>query len=295
MKKSKLFLVIILSLLASNFFISIAKSWPGDGDCREEHGITTANIAFDRSANLKLDGVPSESFWNKEKNKDAQIKIPLATVQNESYSFVVYLNATFIRNSEYIYVLCQWKDNTTKPKIGNLYDGIYFCWNINCPNFSAYFDSGMDTAEMGGGDVDSWDWDVNHATQPNGSSMNAGDFCFGEKSWYEPNLENQDVKLAYTYKEDEYYTVEIQRKLVTNDEYDVQFDETKQYLFNLGIMNDGRHAEHAVSWTYALDFKANTIEGYNPNLSLIIGFLTMISIFILNKTKGDVKNGNKKL
>jgi hypothetical protein len=285
MKKTKFVILIIISTLFMTYIFNFASAWPGDGDCREEHGITSFDIIYDRSANLKLDGVPTESFWEKEENQEAKIQIPLATEPNTPYFFVVYLNATFIRNDEYIYILCQWKDNTTKPNIGNLYDGLYFCWNINCPNFSANFESGMDTASMGSGDVDSWDWDINQATPPNGTSMEMGDFCFGEKGWYSPNLENQDVSIAYTHKKDEYYTVEIQRKLVTNDEYDVQFDETKEYLFNMGVMNDGRHADHAVSWTYAMKLKTPSISGYYPNLILIIGLITMISVFLFERKR----------
>ncbi len=290
MKKTKTFtLSFILFVLFCNLLATFIIGWPGEGDCREKHGITVANISYDRAAIINLDGIPSEDFWKKEENQGAKIQIPLATNPNTPYFFVVYLNATFIQNDEFIYILCQWKDNTTKPNIGYLYDGIYFCWNIDCPNFSANFEYGMDTAEMGGGNVDSWDWDVNQATPPNGSSMDAGDFCFGEKGWYATNLETQDIQIAYTYVKDEYYTVEFKRKLVTDDEYDVQFNEKKQYLFNMGIMNDGRHEDHAISWTYALDFNVVSVNGYNVDLVLLTSLITIFPIVIIMKRKVKLK------
>ncbi|GAJ23015.1 unnamed protein product, partial [marine sediment metagenome] len=58
----------------------------------------------------------------------------------------------------------------------------------------------------------------------------------------------------------------------------VQFDENKQYKFNLGIMNDGSHEDHAVSWTYALDLTKDVppiISSYFIPIFLIICAVTI--------------------
>ena len=68
-----------------------------------------------------------------------------------------------------------------------------------------------------------------------------------------------------------------------------QFDEKKQYMFNMGIMNDGTHEDHAISWTYALDLteeeneNKEVISGY-PYLFLYVLFTILIGLIITKKS-----------
>jgi hypothetical protein len=52
-----------------------------------------------------------------------------------------------------------------------------------------------------------------------------------------------DIRATTTWK-DGVYTVVISRKLVTNSEYDVQFNEKKEYAFGVAVFDNAqvRHA-----------------------------------------------------
>jgi len=281
---------IAIGLILAQLFLflsfTLALSWPGWGDCTDYHKVTYLTPLYKADVGITLDGVASESIWTDPYNDNGTLSVPLAGEIGTPGFYVVILNMTFVMDDQYLYILCQWEDNSTKPDLGgNNYDGLYFCWNINVPNFSAYFEGGMDTAEMGGGDVDCWEWTCLEGSPPNGSTYFCRDTCFGTTGWYDPNLEIKDVQIGYTYVTNDLYTLEIKRKLVTNDNYDVQFNENKLYKFNLGIMNDGSHEDHAVSWTLALDLTRDVlpiISNYYIPILLIICSVT-IFLILLNK------------
>ncbi|MHA1728702.1 MAG: hypothetical protein ACTSWY_08205 [Promethearchaeota archaeon] len=292
------FFLILLIVL----FIPVTSAHPGYGDCKDYHGITYIIPYYEKNAEINLDGIPTESFWTNHDNSEANgsLIIPLAFDINGPDFSVVYLNITFVISDSYLYILAAWKDNTTKPDLGfNIYDGLYFCWNISVSNFSAYFDGGMDTAEMGGGDADSWDWTCMITSPPNGSSYLCNDLCFGTTGWYDSSLEIDNVEIAYTYKTNKSYTVEIRRKLVTDEKYDIQFfiGNKNPYLFNMAIMQDGTHEDHAASWTYALDLEniqlisqpIPLIPGFSPLLllSVVISILGIKVLIIHKKIKFD--------
>lgn len=250
----------------------LTNAYPGQGDCIPQHGVTLINIPIDPDANVVLDGNGLESFWIDHNNAGGKVRVPLATTSME----VIYLNATFIMTDQYILILCTWLDSTIIPDLtGGYCDGIFFCWNIDVPHFSANFD-GMNTVSMGGGKVDDWGW---RCTK---ESTDTTDSYFDEGGWgsYEPL---QNIELAWT-NTTKSYTVEIKRKLVTNDLNDVQINEQKSYEFNIAILNDDRHQNHYSSWTYALDL--NPSEKEEPEeeepvkpdyrfLILIIAFASM--------------------
>ncbi|MBY9015177.1 MAG: hypothetical protein KGD68_05740 [Candidatus Lokiarchaeota archaeon] len=282
-KRLGLALGILLFFTVTILGAPITKAFWGYGDCGDGHPITTMKALYDKNAEIDLDGIPSESFWADPNNINGSYTVPLASEFNTSSFFVVYMNLTFVINDEYLYVLCKWFDNSTRPSLGgNNYDGLYFCWNINVPNFSAYFIDGMVTQPMGGGDVDNWDWTCLSASPPNGSSYYCRDMCFGTTGWYDPNLEIDHVKIGYSFIENKSYTLELQRKLVTNDPYDVQFNEKKLYKFNMGLMNDSTHEDHAISWTFALDLTEdedqNQIDGFFVPILFSITFIAVIVI-----------------
>lgn len=74
------------------------------------------------------------------------------------------------------------------------------------------------------------------------------------------------------------YTLEISRSLVTNEEYDVQFNENKGYLFNVAIYDNDLHDNHAMSWTYSLDLDIETLNPSIPGYILLIMVITMVGI-----------------
>jgi len=279
---------LILTQLFLFLFFPLTLSWPGEGDCTAYHKVTILTPLYNDNVGITLDGVASESIWTDPYNDNGTLSVPLAGEIGTPGFYVVILNLTFVMDDQYLYILCQWEDNSTKPDLGgNNYDGLYFCWNINVPNFSAYFEGGMYTAEMGGGDVDCWEWSCLESSPPNGSSYFCRDTCFGTTGWYDPSLEISHVQIGYTYVTNDSYTLEIRRKLVTNDNYDVQFDENKLYKFNLGIMNDGSHEDHVVSWTYALDLTREVppiISNYHIPILLMICSVTIFLILLKKKS-----------
>lgn len=290
-KKNTILISGYLLLFVFNLSPLIRGYW-GQGDCRDRHPLQFIDIPRDPKAEINLDGVPSESFWKSEENKAGNLIIPLASNINKSNFFIVYLNATFVLSNDYLLILFEWKDNTTMPIGGDTSDGLYICWNINVVNFSAYFVNGMDTSNMGGGNVDCWSLNLNQDSPPNGSSYYCQDLCFGDNGWYNPSLEFEDVSVAYTYVENQSYTLEMIRKISTDDqEYDVQFNRKIIHKFNIAIMNDGDHEEHALSWTYAFDLRSTArIFGYLPQVIVLINlFLLIIIIKKVYRKKLKVK------
>ncbi|MFX0030361.1 MAG: hypothetical protein ACFE8B_14205 [Candidatus Hermodarchaeota archaeon] len=270
------------------------RAYPPDGDCKDYHKVINIIPYYEKDATINLDGLPSEDFWtvHTNNNENGSLIIPMASETYGPSFAVVYLNITFVITDDYLYILCKWFDNSTKPDLGaSVYDGLYFCWNIDVPNFSAYFTSGMSTLDMGGGDIDSWDWSCLSSSPPNGTSYFCRDSCFGTNGWYNPSLETEDIEIGYTFRTNISYTLEIRRKLITNDPYDVQFDKSKSYKFNMGIMNDGNHEDHLISWTHALDIRlprlSPIIHAYN--LIVIVSFSALFLLFIRRKIKYNIK------
>jgi len=259
------------------------------GDCRDGHDIEYINVPYDNDANIILDGVPSESFWKDLSNQQGRIQIPLASDYTKPGFFVVYLNLAFVINDDYIFIHAQWNDSTTRPS-GGLVDGIYFCWNINVPNFTAAFLYGMNTTGMGGGCVDCWSWDCDSTSVANGSTDLANDRSFDEDGWNNDILDFNDIETGYIYRTDYFYSLELKRKINTDYEYDVSFQEKKIYEFNLGIMNDGGGYDHAISWTYALDLRPESnqvIFGFDAIHLLLLVSFTIIYLIYHNKKKGN--------
>lgn len=283
------FVVILFSILISiNITFPFVLAFPPDGDCKDYHKVVSILPYYEKTAFINLDGLPNENFWTEHSNnnENGSLIIPLAS---ESYGpdfSVIYLNITFVITDTHLLILCKWFDNTTRPDLGtSVYDGLYFCWNVNVPNFSAYFPSGMSTLDMGGGDVDSWDWSCLSSSPANSSSYYCRDRCFGTYGWYDPSLETEDVEIAYTYRINASYTLEIKRKLTTNDPYDIQFDQSKIYKFNMGIMNDAQHEDHLISWTHALDIKFPESHAEIPAYNTFLFFTSSIIALVVISRK----------
>ncbi|MFX1399115.1 MAG: hypothetical protein ACFFAS_18985 [Promethearchaeota archaeon] len=235
-------------ILCLSFTVNI-RAFPGyEGSCEDAHGIGEIKANYDSQAQIQLDGTPNENFWINHSND--KVTVPLSTATTVVPGYIVYLNLTFVYNDDFMYILCMWND-TTIPSL-EFYDGIFFCWNINVPNFTADYSSGMTTINMGGGEVDSWNWRCDEIV-----GTGVPDYCedayFNDVVGITP-YEDQNVEMAYTVVENETYTLEIKRALKTNDQHDIQFKKNGGlYKFNLAIMNDNMDEGHAISWTWALN------------------------------------------
>ncbi|MHA1191689.1 MAG: hypothetical protein ACTSP9_05265 [Promethearchaeota archaeon] len=285
MKKQQILFTLIVILLIYSINITIGNAYPGDGDCQDYHTITPIEVPIDNSANIILDGVANEEFWSKPENQIGRVIIPLASIRYDSDppDLVMNLTATFIVNVHSLYILCQWEDNTTSPEV-YVTDGLLFCWDINVINFSAYYPFGMSTEHMGGGRIDSWKWH-HHTSISSGLPSLCEDDCFQDDGWVDPNPELSQVNAAFTYVTNVSYTLEISRSIVTNEEYDVQFNENKGYLFNMAIYDNDLHENHAMSWTYSLDLDFGTIPPAISGYITIIMVITMIGIIAILQKK----------
>lgn len=250
-----------------------------DGSCRDEHGVSLIDAIYDAEISLTIDGDDTDSAWTE--YSAFKINVPLASDSRETEFYVVYMDVLILLDNQYLYILCEWDDTTTQRGVALNYDGLFFCWNIDVPNFSSEFWDGMYTEDMGGGTVDSWSWYYGPAAAEPGTEYEGKDMCFGNNGWYALSIEDQDVLVAYSYEEGESYLVEMRRKLITGDKYDVQFDHIGVYDFNMAVINDGYHQDHAISWTYGLNIEElpPSIPGY-PLLAIILLSLSSISIII---------------
>jgi len=285
MNKIKFYCILITTLIVLNYslFIIYVTAYPGDGDCSKYHGIIYIDVPLRPNTEIVIDGVPSESLWTE--NTD-QTKIILAEIEPEGVIPELYsLNISFAMINNYLFILCQWEDNTPEYDFPPEKDGFDFCWDIDTVNFSAYYISDMNTLHMGNGSIDAWRWTYDSNTSPEEQYLCIDD-CFNEDGWIQGNPEAINVDVAFT-NDNSSYTLEMRRKLNTNEIYDVQFTEKKLYKFNLAIMNDSYGVDHAISWTYALDLRASEQIIKGVNLDFIFFSLSILT-YIIYITK--VKN-----
>ena len=253
------------------------------GDCRQHHTGQIINVPYDPNAKIQLDGVINETFWQEYNEGQTQIN-----VSTSDHEIITTLNMSFVRNDNDIFISCVWPDYTTHPSTR---DGFYFCWNINVPNFTAYYPGGMDTSHMGGGYIDSWVWYINELSPINNSDSYGLDQSFGP-SGHTNEDDHFTIGIGYTTAFNSHYTLEISRRLTTSDkDFDVQFDSTKLYEFNLGIINNSAFShDHSISYTHALNitFQSASIDGF-PIIGLLLG-ISLISIIYILKKKNNTKN-----
>jgi hypothetical protein len=280
----KVLTVILITFTPLCYIFSVA-AYPGDGDCSAYHGITYIDVAFNSDAEIVLDGVPSENFWNN------PTEILLAEIEAEGVIPELYsLNISFVMNNDYLLILCQWEDSTPLDDNPPEQDGIAFCWDIDTINFSAYYVSDMNTLHMGNGSIDAWRWIYQDITSP-GEEHLCGDDCFNENGWVQGNPEAKNIEVAFTNNSNS-YILEMRRKLNTNEIYDVQFTEKKVYKFNIAVLNNDHDEEHAISWTYALDLREpdQIISGFNLELFILsISILTCFFSIIITKNKNRIR------
>jgi hypothetical protein len=272
---SLLFFFLIILLI-----IPISKAFPGD--CRQHHTGQIISVPYDPNATIQLDGIINETFWEDNTKGKTQIN-----VSSSDHEIITTLNMSFVRNDDYLFISCIWPDNTTNPSTR---DGFYICWNINVPNFTAYYPGGMDTSHMGGGYIDSWVWYINDLSPLHNSNDYCLDQSFGPSGHTDEN-DHFTIGIGYTIAVNSHYTLEISRKLTTPDkDFDVQFDHTKLYEFNLGIINDSAYShDHAISYTHALNmaFESNNVDGF-PVITLLLG-ISLVSIILVYKNRFKIK------
>lgn len=300
--------ILILIVIVIYCKIPFSISYPGDGDCKKYHGVSDISINYFENSEIKLDGVSNETFWNDIKNRNGFFTIPTANILGPPGSEITDVNLIFATNKQYLYIYCEWNDTSTKPSGINIFDGIFFCWNINTPNFTSYYPNDMNTEHMGGGLVDTWGFTSYYGDgNQNYSSFLGADGCIKESGWN--SAESKDVEIGLSYIVDKSYSIEIKRKLITNDNYDIQFYEGKSYHFNIGLFNDGYDIDHTVSWTYKIFFLSEDDDKSSKNddkteidirYFIIIGSISIILIiaFIIYykskiaKNLTQIKNGN---
>jgi hypothetical protein len=283
MNKIKINSILIVALLSfvSSFYIFEVVAYPGDGDCSGYHGISYIDVPIISNAEITLDGVRSETFWGQ------PTEIILAEIELPGVIPILYsLNISFVKNSEYLFIFCQWEDTTPLDDNPPEQDGIAFCWDIDTINFSAYYVSDMNTINMGNGSIDAWRWNYQDIIAP-GEVHLCGDDCFNEDGWVQGNPEAKSIDVAFT-NDSSSYSLEMRRSLNTNEIYDVQFTEKKIYKFNVAVLNNDHDEKHAISWTYALDLRETEqiIWGFNFEIFIFSLFILICVIYInIHKTK----------
>jgi hypothetical protein len=244
-------------IISSIFFLLIlCPIFPASGywdyddmDCLTEHGVTEFICPKLNSSTFVLDGVRNESVW--EERAGNNVVIPVAARNNSAFLFVSYVNFTIFHDGDFIYFSSIWNDSTP----GGLQDMFSVCWNINTTNYSVeMFVLGMKTGEPNTF-VDSWGWVCQG--KENGTANRGKDQSFGETGWTSSQTtEPQDLNFAFTYltiDEVHYYSVELKRRLVTDDPLDVQFDvDGGEYLTSFAVINEMGDEDHAISWNYKM-------------------------------------------
>jgi len=279
MKPKKLLIFPLFFLCIFSLF-PYSQSYYGDGDCTEYHTGEIIKVPFDPSAKIQLDGIANETFWEDNANKEGRTQINVSTFNSTTTNpEIITLNMSFIRNNYYFLILCEWPDSSTLPN--SIKDGIFFCWNINVPNFTAYYPGGMQTDHMGGGYIDSWMWTINNDSPANDSNDYCKDSSFGPGGDTGEN-DQITIEIGYTTIVDSHYTIEFRRKLTTNEKnLDVQFDKSKKYEFNLGLLNNSAfNHDHAISYTHALDIRFKEDEIIN-GFQLIPFFIGIFSVSLI--------------
>lgn len=270
-------------------FTPITYSYPTfEGDCRNHHGTSYIRVPYDSNTEIILDGIPSESFWTNPNNKEGIIEIPTAKKYGNYGDQNITLNLKFVRNDYYIFICCEWLDNSTKPDLGSgIYDGLFFCWNIDVPNFTAYYKDDMNTIDMGGGNIDVWSWTYDSDTSySNHSSYYCSDLYLKENGFNTDIQKN--VMIGIAYRVNYSYTIELKRALKTEEVYDVQFSQIKLFEFNMGVINDGYGIDHYISWTYSLDLKIYSSDEDNEeesqkklNLQFLVVVIATLSVGLI--------------
>jgi hypothetical protein len=294
MKKFKILFILINIFFINVLFIpSYILAYPVyGGDCTDQHGITKIKPLYYSNIDIDLDGIANDSFWINAKNQNKLIQIPTAPMNGGMGKVNITINVIIVLTNEYILINCEWFDNTTKPSGIKVYDGLFFCWNIDTPHFTSYYPYYfMNTSHMGGGKIDSWGATFYSGDKhENNSNFEGDDKCIQTNGWHTDKI-TDDVKIGFSYITDHLYSIEIKRKLSTNDQYDVQFNEEKLYLFSIGAIDDSYGFDHSISWIYALDLISNENDDKSNNYvkqKLNLGFLIMniiliiISIFIMS-------------
>ena len=278
--KTTLFLTFMLiSSIFINFSIGVKGDWGiSDDDCSTHHGITRHYGRYIKTPNITLDGIESQGeSWNQEDVHE--YRIPMTNHYESNMHFKSYMFIKYIYDNSSLYLKARWNDSTPIDR----QDQIFFCWNINCSNFtvSQFLESGAMKTVENGSRVDSWTWI--RLSQNNGSQMNMFDGGYGFDGWLDIE-ESNDPTISFTsgisINNEGYYQVELYRSLTTNEpDVDIQFEHNNTYRFSTGMGDSIGSNEHAISWTYELDL-SNTIDPTFTNyLPIGIGISSFVILF----------------
>ena len=283
MKKKNLTKLFLTLVLISSVFTSSQMNIKGDwgvseDDCSTNHGITRQYGRYIKSPNITIDGIESkDESWNQE--DVYEYKIPMANNYYSSMRFKSYMFIKYIYDDVNLYIKARWNDSTPIDR----QDQLFFCWNINCTNFtvSQFLASGAMKTVENGSRVDSWTW--MRRTQKSGSQINMFDGGYGYDGWL--NIEeSNDPILSFTSgiwtNNEGYYQVELYRSLTTNEpDVDIQFEHNNTYRFSTGVGDSIGSNEHAISWTYELDLTNSIDQSFIDYLPIGIGIASGVIIF----------------
>ena len=259
--------------------MNIKGDWgASEDDCSTNHGITRQYGRYIKSPNITIDGIESkDESWNQE--DVYEYKIPVANNYYSSMRFKSYMFIKYIYDDVNLYIKARWNDSTPIDR----QDQLFFCWNINCTNFtvSQFLESGAMKTVENGSRVDSWTW--MRRTQKSGSQINMFDGSYGYDGWL--NIEeSNDPILSFTSgiwtNNEGYYQVELYRSLTTNEpDVDIQFEHNNTYRFSTGVGDSIGSNEHAISWTYELDLTNSIDQSFIDYLPIGIGIASGVIVF----------------
>ena len=260
-RRTTIFIIsVLISSIITNFYliVNVNGDWGrSNEDCSTHHGINRHYARYIKSVNISVDGI--ESLGESWSQQDVyEYRIPMANNYNSNMRFKSYMFIKYIYDDENLYIKARWNDSTPIDR----QDQLFFCWNINCSNFtvSQFLESGTMKTVENGSRVDSWTWI--RLNQNNGSQVNMFDNCYGNDGWLNRE-ELKDPIISFTSgfwgNNEGYYQVELYRSLTTNElDVDAQFEKNNIYRFSTGIGDSIGSNEHAISWTYELDLTNST-------------------------------------
>jgi hypothetical protein len=216
------------------------------------------NAVYIQNPDITLNGAGNESCW--QNPAVTQYNIPCQSIQGYGV-FMSIVQVQFIYDASNLYVLATWNDSTIKGT-EDMQDGISFCWNINCVNFSSTMFAQPNEMETQNASamIDNWWWESQNL--PNGSAYQLDDNAIQSTGWY-GGSELENVNTAFNYvvlpNGSSYYRLEIERALQDSSSYHCQFDHNGTYQFAVAVFDNDKGEDHAISDTYELDFENITI------------------------------------
>src|SRR5271157_3049428 len=224
--------------------------------------IIHCDATFIQNPNITLNGAGNESCWQ----NPAVTEYNISCQSLPGYgTFSSIAQVQFIYDTSNFYVLAMWNDSTIQ-RTEDLQDGISFCWNVNCVNFSSnmFAQPNLMETQNASAKIDNWWWQNQNFA--NGTPYLLDANAIISTGWY-GGSELENVHTCFNYvvlsNGSSYYRLEIERALQDSDPYHCQFDHNGTYDFAIAVFDNQKGEAHAISDTYDLDFENITIGTNN--------------------------------